>query len=211
MNTPIIVLGAGGHAKVCVDLLLRQGRTIIGYAGPVSSDWMEQRGIHYIGEDAQVAECDARNVTLVNGIGMIGQDLLRSRIFNHFRSQGYTFETIIHDSAIVSSDVELEEGVHIMAGAIVQAGSTIGVNTIINTRSSLDHDCRIGAHVHISPGAVLCGGAVVGDSTHLGASATIIQNVTVGVRCVVGAGSVVLKPVADDKLVYGVPAKEAKK
>jgi UDP-perosamine 4-acetyltransferase len=96
-----------------------------------------------------------------------------------------------------------DEGVQVMAGAIVQPGVRVGANSVLNSRSSVDHDCVIGSHVHVAPGAVLCGSVVVGDHAFVGAGATVIQGVHIGAGAVIGAGVVVIRNVAKGAVVYG--------
>ncbi|ANY66976.1 sugar acetyltransferase [Paenibacillus sp. BIHB 4019] len=203
-----IIIGGGGHAKVCADLLLRQEYKILGYVD-VSDKGLLLDTIPYLGNDSVVLSFNPSEVALVNGVGKLGSSLVRSELYLNFTSQNYVFETIIHDSAIVSSFVQIEPGAQIMAGAIVQAGSYLGENAIINTRGVLEHDCRVGAHVHISPGAILCGNVSIGEHTHIGAGATVIQGMSVGRHAIVGAGALVRKPVLNQTTVYGVPAEEA--
>lgn len=209
-DKPIIVLGGGGHAKVCMDLLIRQKGNVIGYTGLKSSGVLLGR-IAYLGDDSVVESFNNEEILLVNGVGMVGDSQLRSSLFEWFRSKNYSFATLVHDSAIVAQMTEIDEGVQIMAGAVIQAGTVIGKNAIINTRAVIDHDCCIGDHSHISSGAVLCGQVTVGQHTHIGAGATIIQNLSIGNHTIVGAGSLVRKPVSDRLVVYGIPAEEAYK
>ncbi|WP_042170041.1 acetyltransferase [Paenibacillus gorillae] len=209
-NKPIIILGGGGHAKVCIDLLMRQKANIIGYTA-LQSNGLLFGTIPHLGDDTVVDSYNNEEALLVNGVGMVGDSQFRSSLFERFRSKHYAFATLVHDSAVVSHMTEIEEGAQIMAGAVIQAGSIVGKNTIINTRAVIDHDCRIGDHSHVSPGAVLCGQVTVGQNTHIGAGATIIQHLSIGSHVIVGAGSLVRKPVPDRLTVYGIPAEEAYK
>lgn len=208
MNKAVIVLGGGGHAKVCIDLLIRRNIQLIGYSA-LENNGVLQMKCPYIGDDDTIFTYSSDEVMLVNGIGSIAESKVRRQVFDKFSSAGYSFLTLIHDTAIISQDVVIQEGAQIMAGSIVQAGSVIGKNTIINTRVTIDHDCRIGQHSHVSPGAIICGGVSVGNSTHVGAGATVIQKLSIGNYSIVGAGAVVLNNVLDYRTVYGVPAKEA--
>ncbi|MUT65004.1 acetyltransferase [Paenibacillus sp. NEAU-GSW1] len=205
---PVILIGGGGHAKVCLDLLLRQQSEIVGYTALQASSSLPDY-IAYLGDDEAVLRYEPGEVMLVNGIGMLGSSRIRSRIYARYKKAGYTFASLIHDSAVVSNLAEVCEGAQIMAGAVVQAGSVIGANVIVNTRAVIDHDCTIGKHAHISPGAVLCGGVTVGEHVHVGAGANVVQQVSIGDEAVIGAGSLVLRPVDSCSLVYGVPAKRA--
>jgi len=212
MKLPLILIGAGGHARVLLDALLGAGRTVHGLtdAEPAKAGQVVQ-GVPVLGDDAEVSAFAPEAVRLVNGIGSVRVSVQRRRIFEDFRKHGYHFERVVHASAIVASDVILAEGAQIMAGVVLQTGSRIGENAIINTRAAVDHDCEIGSHVHVSSGAILCGNVSVGESSHIGAGATVIQGVQVGRNCLVAAGAVVIRDVPDGVTVAGVPAKEISK
>lgn len=205
---PVIMLGNGGHAKVLTEILLYQGRKIIGYTAPCEKNICN---IKYLGTDESVRNFDPYEIELVNAIGSTSSTSLREKLFYEFKSKGYFFSSVIHPSSIIDSTVKLGEGVQIMAGSVIQPFVEIADNTIINTSSSIDHECRIGKHCHISPGTTLSGGVLVGDGTHIGVGTTVIQNIKIGKNVLVGAGSLVIKDITDDKIVYGTPAKEVMK
>lgn len=212
MDRPIIILGAGGHAKVVLDALLQQGVHILGIVDhDVARIGEKILGVSIIGDDAHVLQYDTKKIYLVNGLGSIGSTKVRRELFIKFKGRGYNFATIIHSSAIIAKDVQLQEGTQVMAGAVLQTGSIIGENSIINTRVAIDHDCVIGSHAHISPGATICGGVTVGMGTHIGAGATIIQEIKVESGCIIGAGSLVIRDVTTNSIAYGNPAKEVKR
>jgi len=208
MKLPVIVVGAGGHAKVLIDALKLCSCEVIGI---VDAD-PHKKGVHIlgipvIGNDEIVFSHNPDSVLLANGLGSVAKMSLRQRTFERFQLQGYHFTSVIHPSAVIASDVELAEGVQIMAGAVIQAGCKINANSIVNTRASVDHDCHIGAHVHIAPGVTLSGGVSVGDASHIGTGATVIQGVTIGKECLVAAGSVLLHDISEGITVMGVPAR----
>lgn len=208
MNLPIIVLGAGGHAKVLIDALCLNGATILGIVDPdINLHGTKILGVTVIGNDETVLNYPTDSILLVNGVGSIGLPKLRQTLYKKFKDWGYNFASVRHPSAVIASDVVLNEGTHVMAGAVVQPGCVVGYNVIINTRASVDHDCSIGNHVHIAPGVTLSGGVFVGNSAHIGTGATVVQGVSIGSQCLVAAGAVVTKDVADGSAVKGVPAR----
>lgn len=208
MQGSVILLGAGGHAKVLIDMLRINSLDLLGIIAP---EPIEIGSAPYLGDDRKVLSYAPHSVQLVNGLGSAGSMQRRREIFESFTGRGYTFATLIHPSAVIASDVRLGPGVQIMAGSVIQTCTIIGANTIVNTRSSVDHDCVIGDHVHISPGVTLCGNVTIHSEVHIGAGSTIIQGRTVQQKSVVGAGSVVLSNIRAGSTVYGVPAKEATK
>lgn len=204
---PVILLGAGGHAKVLLDILLEQNIEVLGIAEKSGADLPpDLYGVPVIGTDFDVQQYSPDKVELVNGIGSIGSTALRQKVYEKFKRQDYCFTQVIHPGAIISRRAELGEGVQIMAGAVVNIGARVGENVIINTNASVDHDCVIGAHVHIAPGATLSGGATVGDGSHIGTGASVVQNVEIGANVIVGAGAVVVNNIEAGKTVCGVPA-----
>ncbi|MHB1126568.1 MAG: acetyltransferase [Bacillota bacterium] len=209
MNLPVIILGAGGHAKVLIDALRKQSIPILGITEKHKKAQNEHiKDIEILGDDEVIFKYSPKNIRLVNGLGSVKTTLNRQLIFEYFKRKGYVFTSVIHPNSIIASDVLLLEGVQIMAGAIIQSGAKIGMNTILNTRASIDHDCIIGDHVHLAPGVVLSGGVTVGYGTHIGVGATVIQGITIGTNALISAGSLVIKDVMDESKVMGVPAKE---
>ncbi len=206
LELPVIVIGGGGHAKVLISTLLLCRRNILGFVelNPAASPLL---GISYLGSDAAVLPHAPGDVRLVNGVGSTGSTASRQDVYDRFTHEGYCFATVIHPSAIVAPEVQIEDGVQIMAGAILQPGSCVGSNAIVNTGAIIDHDCVVGAHAHIAPGAVLSGGVRVYSGAHIGTGACIIQGVSIGAGSVVGAGAVVIKDVSPGVTTVGVPAK----
>ena len=204
-NPPAILLGAGGHAKVILDLLRNAGFEILGVCDPqlASEQTDEWLGLPVLGDDDAVDRYTPDAVLLANGLGSLPGNSLRRRINDKFTQKGYCFATLIHSSAIIGSGVKLGIGTQIMAGVIVQAATRLGDDTVLNTGARVDHDGEVGDHVHIAPGAVLSGNVTVGDSCHIGPGATLIQGVEMGAGAIIGAGTVVLSDVPSGHKLLG--------
>jgi sugar O-acyltransferase (sialic acid O-acetyltransferase NeuD family) len=197
----LIVLGAGGHARVLIEALLSRGNrpsavtdrdcarvgTLLG-------------GVPITGLDEDILRMRMDQVELANGLGnrasRSDSGLSRRRdLFQRFTALGYAFPVISHASAVIASNASLGEGAQIMAGAIIQPAARIGRNVLVNTRAVVEHDCQIGDHAHIAPGAVLCGAASVDEGAHVGAGAIVLGGIRVGAGSVVAAGAVVARNV----------------
>ena len=203
---PVIIIGAGGHGKVLLDILLDTGIQVIGFLdNDAALRGKEIFGIPILGKDEEIVRYQSDEVKLVNGIGSVGVATLRRSVYEKFKAQGFHFRQVIHPSAVISQRAFLEEGVQVMAGAVINIGSRIEEDTIINTRASVDHDCRIGKHVHIAPGVTLSGGVSVGDETLIGTGSSVIQGVSIEERVLVGAGSNVIGNISDNYKGYGNP------
>jgi len=208
VSKPVIIIGAGGHASVLIATLKTLGRQIIGILNlDEALVGKTMNGIPIIGNDNKVKDFSPATIELVNGLGSVSLPVKRKAIYMKFINDGYKFTAVIHPSATIAENVIINEGAQIMAGAIVQAGSTISINAIINTGAIVDHDCQIGQHAHIAPGAVLSGDIQVGEMSHIGTGAIIIQGIKIGSNVIVGAGAVVIHNVKDCYKVVGNPAK----
>jgi UDP-perosamine 4-acetyltransferase len=204
-SLPLIVIGGGGHAKVLVSALFLLHQKVLGFVD-LNRSMPPLLGIANLGDDDAVFAHPPEQVRLVNGVGSTSSTVQRQRIYEKFVKRGYVFENVIHPFAMVAPEVEIGTGVQVMAGAVLQPGTSLGNNVIINTGACVDHDCLIEAHAHIAPRAVLSGNVHIGRGSHIGTGATIIQGIRVGAAAIVGAGAVVIRAVPDDVTVTGVPA-----
>lgn len=203
MNKPIIVLGAGGHASVLVDMLRSQGVVPLALvASAAGAPRAVLANIPLWHHEEKILAHRPDEVVLVNGIGSLPGNPLRATLFARYRDLGYRFASVVSAQAIVSDYAVLEEGSQVMAGAIIQAGTRIGANSIINSGAIVDHDCHIGSNNHVAPGAVLSGGVVTGERVHIGTGAAVIQGISIGTDAVVGAGATLTRSLGAKQITY---------
>ncbi|MGR6832896.1 acetyltransferase [Aliivibrio wodanis] len=200
---PLVVIGGGGHASVLVDILRSQQREVLAIVSP--EDISQRRvfsGLIHLKNDDDVLGFAPDSVHLVNGVGVLPKSGVKRKLNEYFLSLGYSFETVISDSAQVSSFAEIEQGAQIFSGTIIQAGAVIGAHTIINSGVIIEHDCHIGEYNHIAPKATLCGQVTTHNGVYIGASATVIQNITLEQGSIVGAGAIVTKNISSEQICY---------
>jgi len=203
LSKPVLVLGAGGHAAVLVDMLRQLNHTIVGLvARDKPADKPVFAGIPYYTSDDDVLAFDKDKVLLANGIGSLPGRNIRSGVHQQFKQAGYQFVTVVSPRAIVSDYSSLAEGVQVMPGAIINANSIIGAGTIVNSGAIVEHDCNIGSHNHIAPGVALSGDVSTGDYVHIGTGARVIQSIKIGDNVMVGAGATVIKNLDSNKKLY---------
>jgi sugar O-acyltransferase (sialic acid O-acetyltransferase NeuD family) len=207
---PIIIIGAGGHAKVIADAILACGRTILGFT---SIDYQECNvepvvaGLSVLGTDEILRNYTPTQIDLVNGLGGIDSSGLRRRVQERLEADGWKFIGVRHPSAVVSPHAELDVGVQLLALSVIQAGVRVGAGSIINTAAVVEHDSALGMYVHVAPRALLCGNTKVESYSHIGAGATVIQGLKLGSETVVGAGAVVVEDFPGGGTLVGVPAR----
>jgi sugar O-acyltransferase (sialic acid O-acetyltransferase NeuD family) len=207
MADRLLVLGAGGHAKVVVDAALASGWDVVGLldADPSrAGQKLLDRPIFACDEYGASELCAAHAAQIVVAIG---QNETRRRIFELLRAKGAPIATIVHPRACVASSCSIAAGTVVFAGVVVNPDTRIGANVILNTSSSIDHDGVIGDHAHVSPGVHVGGTVSVGEGTHIGIGATLRNDIRVGSWCLVGAGSVVVESLPDRVVAFGVPAR----
>lgn len=207
----VIGLGAGGHAKVVIEIL-RQMTPKIEVVGLLDIDTSlhgrEVAGVLVLGDDRRLPglfQDEIRHAFV--GIGSVGNARPRHDAYQRLVDYGFEVVTARHPSAIVAASARIGQGATIMAGAIINAEALLGNNVIVNTGAIIEHDCQLEDHVHVATGAKLAGGVFVGESTHIGIGASVREGVRIGRGAVVGAGAVVVKDVPGEAVVVGVPAR----
>ncbi|ONI46070.1 hypothetical protein AN641_00275 [Candidatus Epulonipiscioides gigas] len=204
----IVIIGAGGHAKVIKDII--NDNNYYNILGVIDANLKKgelwQSNIYCLGNDLDL--CNIYKSGIENIVIGIGNNLaLRTKIYKNIKKIGFNLPIIAHKSAFISKTSIIDEGTVIMPLAIINSYAKIGKYAIINSGAIVEHDCNIEDNVHIAPGACILGGVKVGNNTHIGAKAVIIQSLEIGANTVVGAGAVVTKNILNNKKVMGVPAK----
>lgn len=204
----ILVLGAGGHAQVIADCLLRsadlgEAIQVMGYLD--DDGRLHGRtllGVPVLGPTELLATTPHDAVVIA-----IGNNAMRRHLFVELEAAGERFFVARHPTAIVAPDVTIAPGAMLCAGVVVNPGSQIAANVILNTSSSIDHHNHIGGHVHIAPGVHLGGEVTVAEGALVGIGATVAPRCRIGAWSTVGAGAVVIHDVPDGVTVVGSPAR----
>ena len=210
----MIGLGAGGHARVVIEVLQLMGNyELAGLLDAKPELWNTKvLGVLVLGDDSVLPELYRRGVHhAFIGLGGTGDTGPRRQLYERAKREGFLPVEAIHPQAVISSSAQLGMGPTVMAGAVINAAANLGDNVIVNTGAIVEHDCVIGSHVHIATGARLASAVRVGQGAHVGAGATVRQSITIGEGAIVGAGAAVVKEVAPWTVVVGVPARILKR
>ncbi len=200
----LVIWGAGGHGRVILDIARAMGTfDQIAFCDDRAAADGELAGAPVLSGSLE----RIRSLGFTWLVVAIGDNAVRARCFARAIEAGLQPATCIHPTAWISRRAQIGEGTVVMPRVVVQTEARIGVNCILNTGVIVEHDCEVGDHAHLSPSATLCGNVTVGELAHLGAGVTAIPGSRIGAGAVVGAGSVVLREVAADTTVVGVPAR----
>ena len=204
MTSQILLVGAGGHCRSCIDVIESTGQySIRGVVGVASEVGAVVLGYPILGCDKDLPGLIDQFSSAIVSVGQIKSPVLRMKLFELLNSAGAHLPEVVSSTATVSRHSNIQSGTIVMHGAIVNAGANVGCNSIVNSSSLVEHDCRIGDHCHISTGAILNGSVHVGDCSFIGSGAIIHQGVSIGRDVIVGAGVIVRKDIPDGSVMTG--------
>lgn len=200
----LLIVGAGGHARVVIDVARAAGFDPVAALDP-SSKVATCNGVGVIGDDdmAQSLFKDGLRHCAI----AIGDNRLRAKLGERLAAIGYELPVLIHPSAILSPSVQVGDGSVIMPLAVVNASASIGRLAIVNTAAVIEHDCRIGDAAHIAPGTRLGGTVTVGMGTLIGIGSVVRPEAQIGDFATIGAGSTVIGDIDAHQIAMGSPAK----
>lgn len=201
-DRPLIIVGAGDHGRVMMEVARARGRRVAGFVDGAVRTAVD--GVPVLGtlNDFLAQLPDGSEVIVA-----IGDNEARRETADQLRRAGIRMPSLVHPSATLASDVEVGEGSQICAGTVIGVGASIGANVIVNTSASVDHDCVIHDHAFIAPGVTLAGRVVVGEGAFIGIGAVVVPGTIIGAWSVVAAGAAVITDVPPGARVGGVPAR----
>ncbi len=206
----LLILGAGGHAKVVAETALVSGFasslaflddrfTAMDPLPPVI-DWPVIGPLALSLQSCTASQFDAAVVA-------IGHASTRIDWIQRLQRAGYHLPTLLHPTAWVSPSAQLGPASVVFAQVAVQAQVCIGTGVILNTGCSVDHDAQLADGVHLCPGSRLAGEVRVGARSWIGIGASVIQKVCIGSDVIVGAGAAVIRDLPSSVTSVGVPAR----
>jgi len=214
MKNKLLLIGAGGHCRSCIDVIEQEGRFqiagIVDKGGEAESSKLKAQsqkntavaetevlGYPIIGTDDDLPELRIKYSHALVTVGQIKSPDVRIRLYDRLLELGFELPAIISPMAHVSRHAKIGQGTIVMHHALVNAGAVVGENCTINTKALVEHDAVIEDHCHIATGAIVNGGVIVGNGTFVGSNAVSREGIRIGKRCVIGAGARALADVED--------------
>lgn len=214
MATSLVVIGAGGFGRETLDVVEAwntnnpsESFNLLGVIddapSKVNLERLSRRGVRYLGSSEEISKLS----TEVKYVVGVAAPAIRQQIVDRCDSHGLTAATLIHPSAVIGADTRIAVGVIICASVLVSTNVDIEEHVHLNPGVIIGHDSTLHRFASINPGAIISGDVIVGEHTLVGAGATVLQGLTIGAGSTVGASSCVVKPVPRHAVVKGVPAR----
>ncbi len=186
----LLLIGAGGHAKSCVDVIERAGvYRIAGVVGLPSEVGQLCLGYPIFATDTELLHLATLYQNALICVGQIESPNARIRLFDLARAAGFAMPSIVSPLATVSRHAVIGEGTIVMHGAVVNAGAVVGGNCIVNTQALIEHDVSVGDHCHVSTKATLNGGVSVGGGSFVGSGAIVREGLSLPERSFIKMGA----------------------
>ena len=185
----LLLIGAGGHAKACIDVIEQEDNfRIIGLGGSPNEVGTQVLGYEVLGTDEVLSELLSLTEFALIAVGQIGVDDLRSTLLSKIINAGFKSPIVTSPLAFVSPHAVIGKGTVVMHRAMINAGAKIGDNCIINSHALVEHDVVVEDHCHIATSATINGGSTVGRSSFIGSGSTIRESINIGKMCAIGMG-----------------------
>ncbi len=211
----LVIIGAGGFGAIVASAVndinanaIANGRLafwgMLGYADADAA----KRGTQHQGYTVHGTVEDVDHVLQGRELWFfcaIGENKARAKVAGIVEELGWKPATLIHPTAILSSNVEVGAGSYIGPLSVTAANTKIGAHAIVDMHVSIGHDAVLKDFCSVYPGARISGRCSVGRYAVVGSNATLLPGTVVGERSVVGASSLASCSIEPDTTLLGVP------
>ena len=164
----VILIGAGGHARVVSDAALHdKDLEIVGFLDDGDID--EILGVKKLGNISSIEKFKKYKFHIA-----IGNNSFRKELAEKIGVENLI--SIVHPSAIISRDAEIMNGAYIGANTVINSKAFIGNGVIVNTASIVEHDSVLEDYSHLSYKVLL------------GSSVSVEKSIYIEMGSVVGRG-----------------------
>jgi sugar O-acyltransferase (sialic acid O-acetyltransferase NeuD family) len=138
MTSEIIIYGGGGHGKVILDILKLNNYQIKGFV----DDDDAKKGQSFMDYPilGGLNDIEFLNQNVLSFVA-IGENKFRFEATTKLSQLGIQIINAIHPKSILAESIAVQTGICVMAGGIINSGTSIEDGVIINTGATVDHDC----------------------------------------------------------------------
>jgi len=210
MKKRLLIYGAGGLGKEVLALVnSTDSFEVIGFIDDGIKRDSSIKGIKVLGGREVLDSLDTSTDLVI----ALGDPVSKSKVLTGIKNSHINFPILRHPSVILQdpSAIEVGSGSIFCAGTILTTDIKIGSHVLINLNCTIGHGVTIGNNSSLMPGVNVAGEVSIGPSVLIGSGVNILNRVSIGANCIVGMGSVVIRDVAPDMTIAGVPAKSIRR
>ena len=193
MENKLLIIGAGGHARSCLEVIhLENKYEVLGF---IDNEKKILQNYKFLGSDRDIHKFKKVCSNIFLCLGSIKDIKLKWLIYQRAKKLKFKFPKIISPLSFISKSSVIGEGTIIMNHSFINSNVKVGKNSIINNKVLLEHDVTIGNNTNVAPGAIINGGVKIGNNVFIGSGSIIKENVNIKSNTIIGMGSIVLKDV----------------
>ena len=198
----VVIAGAGALGRVMCDFLLAYGHNVVGFlddneriiGGEVNSILVHS----FDDTDSFVENESSFIVTVMDGKS-------REYIVKRLLSHDCRFLDFQMQNCFFSPFSKIGKGCSFLTGAHVMNNAIIGNFCHVHMFTIIGHDAVVGDFCSFTPHCVIGGGSRIGQGVSFGMGANVIPNITIGDYSIIGAGTVVIRDVPANSIIFGNP------
>lgn len=213
MATRLVVIGGGGFGREVLDVVEAvnnyHGSSVLDVVGVLDDGapdhaLLKPYGVSHLGPVSILGELD-EDVGYVIGIGKPAVRRMLDELGLQLRRSS---PVLVHPTAVVGQrGVNLGPGTIICSHVSITNHISLGRHVHVNINSTIGHDAVLEDYVTLSPLVAISGNVRAESGAFFGTGSKVNPGLNIGSGAVVGTGAAVIKDVAQDQTVVGVPAR----
>ena len=191
MENKIIIIGSGGHAISCIEVIESLNKYFIHKIYDTKTNKKKLFDYEIIKNESALSILRNEADCVCIGIGFIKDNTIRKKIIEMTSKLNFKFPNIYSSTAYISKNSENGIGNTYHHNIFINSDTKIGNFNIINSNSILEHGVQIGDNCHISTKVVLNGDVIIGNDTFIGSGTVIKNGVKIGNKKIIPMGSII--------------------
>lgn len=164
----LIIIGAGGHGRCCLDIAREKYDEIIflddGLVGQTVND------CKVVGKINEMKKLFPEYLDIFIAVG---NNAFRKQLYNQAKEIGYNIITLISNKATVFKYATIKQGSVVFPHAVIEPNARIGNNCIICANVTVNHDAIIYDDCLIYSNTVIRPNVIIQELTRIGSNCTI--------------------------------------
>ena len=164
----LIIVGAGGHGRCCLDIAREKYDEII-----FLDDGLVGQTVNDCKVVGKINEMKAFFPEYLDIFIAVGNNAFRKQLFNQAKEIGYNIITLISNEATVSKYASIKQGSVIFPHAVIEPNAMIGNNCIVCANATINHDAIIHDDCLIYSNTVIRPNVIIHELTRIGSNCTV--------------------------------------